>query len=93
LSPDSHSLAFCLHGASHGDDDLYVMINAYWEELDFGVQEGSAQEWKRIVDTALPSPDDFSGDGIPLEQTKYLVSPRSIVVLCRPRNSDTRGRW
>src|SRR6202451_4568547 len=85
LSYDSHSLAFCLHGASHGDDDLYVMINAYWEELDFGVQEGSAQEWKRIVDTALPSPDDFSGDGIPLEQTKYLVAPRSIVVFCPPQ--------
>jgi isoamylase len=97
LSPDSHSLAFCLHGASQGDDDIYVMINAYWEELDFNVQEGSAQEWNRIVDTALPGPDDFSGEGIPLEQTKYLVSPRSIVVLCRPvlcrvTKSDTRAR-
>jgi isoamylase len=97
LSSDSHSLAFCLHGISQGDDDIYVMINAYWEELDFNVQEGTAQEWKRIVDTALPSPDDFSGDGIPLEQAKYLVAPRSIVVLCRPvlsppTKSDTRAR-
>jgi glycogen operon protein len=64
------------------------MINAYWEELEFDVQEGRAKEWKRIVDTALPSPDDFSDDGIPLEQTKYLLAPRSIVVLCRPRKSD-----
>jgi hypothetical protein len=32
----------------------------------------------------LPSPDDFSDDGIPLERTKYLVAARSIVVLCRP---------
>ena len=32
LSNDSHSLAFCLHGASQDDDDIYVMINAYWEE-------------------------------------------------------------
>ena len=31
LSPDSRSLAFCLHGASQADDDIYVMINAYWE--------------------------------------------------------------
>jgi isoamylase len=90
LSSDSHSLAFCLHGASQGDDDLYVMINAYWEELEFNVQEGTAQEWKRIVDTALPSPDDFSDAGIPLEQTKCRVAPRSIVVLCQPRKSDTR---
>ncbi len=90
LSRDSHSLAFCLHGASQGDDDIYVMINAYWEKLEFNVQEGTAQEWKRIVDTALPSPDDFSDDGIPLERARYLLAPRSIVVLCRPNKSDTR---
>jgi isoamylase len=90
LSYDSHSLAFCLHGASQGDDDIYAMINAYWEELEFTVQEGTAQEWKRMVDTALPSPDDFSDDGIPLEGKEYRLAPRSIVVLCRPRKSDTR---
>jgi isoamylase len=90
LSHDSHSLAFCLHGASQSDDDIYAMINGYWEELEFNVQEGTAQEWKRIVDTALPSPDDFLDDGIPLERAKYLLAPRSIVVLCRPRKSDTR---
>jgi isoamylase len=88
LSYDSHSLAFCLHGASQGDEDIYVMINAYWEELEFHVQEGTAQEWKRIVDTALPSPDDFADCGVPLEQTKCTVAPRSIVVLRRPKKSD-----
>jgi isoamylase len=60
LSHDSHSLAFCLHGASQGDDDIYVMINAYWEPLEFHIQEGAAHEWRRVVDTALPNPDDFS---------------------------------
>jgi hypothetical protein len=40
LSHPSHSLAFCLHGASQGDVDLYVMINAYWEDLRFTIQEG-----------------------------------------------------
>jgi isoamylase len=88
LSPNSHSLAFCLHGASQGDDDIYVMINAYWEKLDFQVQEGTAQEWKRIVDTSLPSPDDFSRDGVPLGQMRYVLAPRSIVVLLRTRKSD-----
>jgi glycogen operon protein len=90
LSYDSHSLAFCLHGASQGDDDIYAMINGYWEELEFNVQEGTAQEWKRIVDTAQPSPDDFSDDGIALEQTKYMLAPRSIVVLCRSKKSGKR---
>ncbi len=85
LSHDSRSLAFCLHGISQSDDDIYVMINAYWEALEFEVQEGTAQEWRRIVDTALASPDDFSELGRPLEQSKCMVAPRSIVVLLRPR--------
>ena len=82
---DSHSLAFCLHGASQGDDDIYAMINAYWGELEFQVQEGTPLEWKRIVDTALASPDDFLNEGVALKGTRYLVAPRSIVVLRRSR--------
>src|SRR5207245_9142908 len=54
LSYDSRSLAFCLHGASQGDDDIYAMINSYWEKLEFHIQDGTAQEWKRIGDTVLP---------------------------------------
>jgi glycogen operon protein len=90
LSYNSRSLAFCLHGASQGDDDIYAMINSYWEELEFHIQEGNAQEWTRIVDTALPSPDDFSERGLPVQQAKYLVAPRSVVILLRYRKSNTR---
>jgi len=85
LSPDSHSLAFCLHGASQSDDDIYVMINAYWRELQFQIQEGAPQDWIRIVDTGLPSPDDFKEHSLPLRQSMYQVAPRSIVVLVRPQ--------
>jgi glycogen operon protein len=85
LSHNSHSLAFCLHGASQGDDDIYVMINAYWEPLEFHIQEGAAHEWRRVVDTALPNPDDFSEGDRPLEETKYVLASRSIAVLLRPR--------
>jgi isoamylase len=83
LSPDSHSLAFCLHGASQNDQDIYVLINAYWEKLEFQIQEGIASEWTRIVDTAVPTPDDFSNSGEPLGTLSYLVAPRSVVVLLR----------
>ena len=83
LSSDSHSLAFCLHGGSQGDDDIYAMINAYWGELEFQIQEGTTAEWKRVVDTSLPSPADFSHEGVPLEQLKYRLAPRSVVVLVR----------
>jgi len=86
LSYDSHSLAFCLHGMSQGDDDIYVVINAYWEELQFQVQEGTAQEWLRIVDTSLVSPNDFSEGAEPLRSLSYAVAPRSVVVLLRPKS-------
>jgi isoamylase len=95
LSNDSHSLAFCVHGASQNDDDIYVMINAYWEKLEFQVQEGTAEEWMRIVDTALASPDDFSERGEPLKALSYSVAPRSVVVLLRTRNSrsEVQKKW
>jgi len=95
LSHDSHTLAFCLHGASQEDDDIYVMINAYWEKLQFQVQEGTAQEWMRIVDTALASPDDFSDRGEPLPALSYWAAPRSVVVLLRTKNrrSDVQKEW
>ena len=83
LSADSHSLAFCLHGASQNDQDIYVMINAYWEDLEFHIQEGRAPEWTRIVDTALPTPNDFPDSSEPLETLSYAVGPRSVVVLVR----------
>jgi glycogen operon protein len=82
-SYESRSIAFCLHGASQNDDDIYVMINAYWEALMFAVQEGTAREWVRIVDTTLASPEDFSDRGEPLKAASYLVAPRSVVVLLR----------
>ena len=86
LSPDSRSLAFCLHGASQADDEILdVMINAYWKELQFRIQEGAAQEWERIVDTDMASPHDFSDPGLRLQQPAYSVAPRSVVVLVRRR--------
>jgi glycogen operon protein len=80
---ESRSLAYALRGASVGDDDLYVMINAWWEPLDFVVQEGTATSWKRVVDTSLPSPEDIADPGheVPVQSLIYRVGPRSIVVL------------
>lgn len=85
LSHDSHSLAFFLSGASQQDDDLYVMINAYWEDLSFTVQEGAAQDWWRVIDTSLPSPDDFHEPGQEqvLRSLHCRVKARSVVVLRR----------
>jgi glycogen operon protein len=91
LSPDSRSLAFCLHGASQADDDIYVMINAYWRALRFQIQEGVPEDWVRIVDTDLPSPGDFFEVGSPIQQCEYQVGPRSIVVLVRAKAENASG--
>ena len=86
LSSASRSLAFCLHGASQGDDDVYVMVNAYWEAVDFAVQEGPPEAWRRVIDTARESPDDIREPGHEaLAPPHYTVGPRSVVVLVRPR--------
>ncbi len=85
LSTDSHSLAFCLRGASQNDQDIYVMINAYWEDLEFHIQEGNPGDWTRIVDTALPTPNDFSDSNESLKKPSYVVAARSVVVLLQLR--------
>ncbi len=82
-SHDSHALAYCLHGASQDDQDIYVMINAWWNDLLFTVQEGTANCWQRVVDTARESPHDILEPGreAPLQNLEYRVKARSIVVL------------
>jgi glycogen operon protein len=90
LSHESRSVAYCLHGASHHDRDLYVMVNAWQEPLTFEIQEGTASDWCRVIDTARPSPDDIRvlGDEVPIDSMHYVVGARSVVVLVkdpRPR--------
>jgi glycogen operon protein len=81
---DSRTLAYCLHGQSHDDDDLYVMINADATDLKFGIFEGTAGQWQRIVDTALEPPDDISeGAGPTVNDSHYHVQSRSVVILTR----------
>ena len=85
LAYDSRSFAFALHGGSQQDIDIYVMINAYWEELTFQIQEGATNAWRRVVDTSLESPFDFlePGNESPLQSLHYPVPGRAIVILVR----------
>jgi isoamylase len=87
--PDSHSFAYSLRGGSLGDDDLYVMVNAHWEDHVFEVQERRTVEWLRVADTSLASPVDFAeaGSETRLESLSYLVGARSVVILKAARNA------
>ena len=83
LSPSSRSLAFYLRGVSEGDQDLYVMVNAYCGPLAFTIQEGPAARWAVVIDTSRDPPDDFCEPGgeVSVVSPTHRVEPRSVVVL------------
>jgi isoamylase len=81
----SHALAFGFRSL-RARFLLHAMLNAYWEPLTFElppVPVASQEGWRRCIDTALASPNDF----VPLNQAPvvphatYVVQPRSVVVL------------
>jgi glycogen operon protein len=79
----SHTLTI---GVDLPDEGLrfHVMLNAYWEPLDFELPHGEDQyAWRRWIDTALDPPDDI----VPWREAPlipggdYSVRDRSAVVL------------
>jgi glycogen operon protein len=87
-SEPSHSLAFTLRSL-RGRFLLHGMLNAHWEPLTFELPQAppdSRERWRRCVDTALQSPDDFCPwENAPfVDGSTYLVQPRSVVVLMLP---------
>ena len=87
LGDESRCVAYLLNGASAGDGDLYVMMNAHWHDRDFTVPGEQARPWRRVVDTSKPSPEDIvePGSDPRLEAASYPVRGRSVVVLRRER--------
>jgi glycogen operon protein len=80
----SHSLALNAE-APDKSLTLHVILNAYWEPLEFelpqpGSDEGSS--WRRWIDTSLESPHDISDweTAQPLPGRTYRAGPRSVVV-------------
>jgi isoamylase len=82
---DSRSLAFSLHNPDY-EEEIYVVLNAYWEPLDFELPPPSSPQskgWYRLVDTALQSPEDINSipPKRPLSNSIYEVASRSVLVL------------
>jgi len=81
----SHSLA-CTLKTIKGRFLVHLIFNSYWEALQFEIpsaNENREVRWHRWIDTSLESPDDIcEGSAAPvLEGTRYMVQPRSVVVL------------
>lgn len=87
LSPDSRCVAFFLDGTAFEAADLYVMVNGSSTPVTFAIQVRDEDDWKRAVDTSLPSPLDICepGEEAPIGAPRYLVRARTVVVLTRFR--------
>jgi isoamylase len=87
FSPTSRTLALALDGRRSGgapDRDFYVACNAWREALPFRAPlSPSGRRWRRLIDTALPSPNDLvpedAGPEVP-PGAVYPVAPHSLVV-------------
>ena len=83
----SRVLAFTMGGfadeGSPQDVDIHVMFSMEWEDLDFDLPPVAGRQWYRVVDTALPSPDDIMkpGEAILVSGNVYRVQKHSVVVL------------
>jgi glycogen operon protein len=68
---------------SDGLDNVHIMMNMYWEPLQFEIPQYEGLKWQRLIDTSLPSPNDVTTRvGAPvIADSTYIVNDRSIVVL------------
>ena len=80
--PNGCALAMTL-GGFNGDADIHVMLNMYWDSLDFEIPPLDGRGWYKCLDTAQPTPFDIVDPGkeVELHTGTSLVEGRSIVVL------------
>ena len=78
----SHSIAF---GAELKKDKLrfHLILNGYWEPLEFELPPTEGSPWRRWIDTSLPSPQDIVEwkAAPPVSGNAYRAGPRSVVML------------
>jgi glycogen operon protein len=68
------------------DDDFLVLVNAWWEPLEFVLPRTREREaWHVEVDTYDLTPPAGSAAAVRDAGDRVAVRPRSLVVLCNPR--------
>ena len=78
--PDSRALA-CTIAGFHNHPDLHVMMNMFWEPLEFELPAVVQGAWRVAIDTAAASPDDIAivGQERQITGASRTVQGRSIV--------------
>jgi glycogen operon protein len=70
------------------DDDFLVLVNAWWQPLDFTIPATRAQTtWQTAIDTYDPDRPPATPSLHPGDQ--LTVDPRSIVVLRSPISANS----
>ena len=68
------------------DDDFLVLVNAWWEPLDFALPATrSRAAWQTAIDTYDPVAAGSSAADPRAAGDHVTVGPRSVAVLCNPR--------
>lgn len=80
--PTGLALAMTL-GAREEGEDLHIMFNMYWEDLDFELPQVQGRKWYCAINTALASPNDIVEIGREKVHrvSSCKVQAHSIVVL------------
>lgn len=84
-SHHSHSIAFTVQSL-RGSIVMHYMLNAYTAPLDFDLPRiKGGVNWKRWVDTALPSPQDICSwkEAEQIAGGTYKVQPHAMVILIK----------
>jgi glycogen operon protein len=79
---NARTLAFTLAGFG-GEEDIHVLLNMYWEPLDFDLPPLDGRVWHLAVDTAEKAPLDAAEPGKEKRVTNasFSAQGRSVVVL------------
>jgi glycogen operon protein len=81
--PAGRALGVTLAGFHDGDEDIHIMLNMYWESLDFELPSVAGRTWLKAVDTSQNPPLDIPDFGyeLPVVGNACKVHGRSVVVL------------
>jgi len=91
--PNSRCLAVTYGDMSDETENtlnLHIMMNMYWEPVEFKIPSYDGLIWRRTIDTALCSPNDIVApdQAQVIDSSSYLVTGRSIVAVTTRINNS-----